>query len=108
MTAHSARGGAQPDLQVFPSGPEPGEDGPTALLLAGLMKPRSRGELRLASPNPETAPAADPGYLRHPEDRKRMAAGARLARRLAMTPPLDRQLRDPVSPAAFTASTTCS
>jgi choline dehydrogenase len=76
-----------PDIQVFPSGPTPDEPD-TLTLLVGLMAPRSRGVLRLASDDPAEPPLIDPGHLRDPDDVARLTAGARLAQ----TVPLSRHL----------------
>jgi choline dehydrogenase len=53
-----------------------------------VVKPRSRGRLCLASPDPTVLPRIDMGYLTHPDDMPRMLQAARVARRLSRTPPL--------------------
>jgi choline dehydrogenase len=68
------------DLQVFPSGPTPGEAGPELTLLVGLMRPASRGTV--------TADEIDVGLLRDPCDEPRLREGVELARAIAATPPL--------------------
>jgi choline dehydrogenase len=79
------------DVQVFPSGPT--VDEPDVLtLLVGLMAPRSRGALRLASADPAIPPRIDPGHLQDPDDVARLTAGARLAHRIAATAPLSPHL----------------
>jgi choline dehydrogenase len=87
-------GSDPPDIQVFPSGPTADEPD-TLTLLVGLMTPRSRGVLRLASADAADPPRIDPGHLRDSDDVARLAAGARLARRLAATAPLSRYLGPP-------------
>jgi choline dehydrogenase len=86
LTARTGRAGP-PDIQVFPSGPT-ADDPDTVTLLVGLMTPRSRGALRLASADPADPPRIDPGHLRDPDDLARLTTGARLAHRLAATDPL--------------------
>jgi choline dehydrogenase len=66
-------------IQVFPSGPTVDEPH-TLTLLVALMRPRSRGVLRLASAGP---PRIDPGHLHEPADAERLGEGSRLAHRLA-------------------------
>jgi choline dehydrogenase len=52
------------------------------------LRPRSRGHVHLKSADPLAAPAMQPNYLAHDEDRRTLLAGIRLARTLAATPPL--------------------
>ena len=53
-----------------------------------VMQPRSRGALRLASPDPRAAPSIDPGFLTDPDDLERLARGFRLTRRILEAPAL--------------------
>ena len=86
---HSSR----PDLHIFAAGPF-GTDSRAAaggaVLGVGfaLVKPDSRGTVRLASPDPDAPPRIDPAHLRDPQDRKRMLFALREARRLVRTAPL--------------------
>lgn len=57
-------------------------------MLVGLHATRSLGSVRLASADPEEPPLVDLGLYTDPGDAERMAAGVRLARALARTPPL--------------------
>jgi len=50
-----------------------------------VIQPLSRGQVRLKSPNPLDLPLVEPNYLAEPEDVRTLAAGVRLARRLAKT-----------------------
>ncbi len=50
----------------------PAADGPDGFLQAGLLDPKSRGTIRLTSPEPGTAALIDPQYLTHPDDRPRL------------------------------------
>jgi choline dehydrogenase-like flavoprotein len=53
-----------------------------------LLRPKSRGEVSLVSPDPAAAPAIDPHFLDHPDDLDDMVAGFRLTRRLLEAPAL--------------------
>ena len=61
--------GAWPDLHLFPillpvapAGRQPPAGG--FALVAAVVAPDSRGTVRLASADPQTAPVIDPGFLR--------------------------------------------
>jgi len=49
------------------------------------LRPKSRGWVRIRSPDPIEPPAMQPNYLTQPEDSKTLVAGIRLARRCAAT-----------------------
>ena len=55
-----------------------------------VPKPRSRGTIRLAGPDPELAPVYDPAYLTDPDgyDEATLLHGVELARRIADTDPM--------------------
>jgi choline dehydrogenase-like flavoprotein len=53
-----------------------------------VLRPDSRGWVRLKSPDPAMAPAINPNFLSDPRDLELMRAGARLMHRIASTPPL--------------------
>ncbi len=55
------------------------------ILLPGVVRPVSRGTVRLASPDPLAAPLIDPRYLDCAADLRRLTDGVRLARRLLGT-----------------------
>ena len=81
-------GGPTPDLQIgfihrAQFQPEPDPRLMTAL--TGLVRPLSRGTVRLAGAGPLAPPLADPGYLTHPADGARLAHGFELARELFHT-----------------------
>lgn len=42
-----------------------------------VMRPKSRGTVRLASANYKKAPVVDPNYLNHPDDLKLLIKGMR-------------------------------
>lgn len=47
-----------------------------------LLRPRSRGSLRLASADPQVAPLIDPAFLQDPEDTARLVRGFKVMRTL--------------------------
>jgi len=55
---------------------------------AGLLRPRSRGRLTLASPDPLAAPLIDPRFLDDPDDAARLVQGFKLMRRILGQPAL--------------------
>ncbi|NGN63252.1 NAD(P)-binding protein [Streptomyces sp. A7024] len=89
-----------PDLQIFPSALAPGETGSRLQLLVALLRPHSRGRVRLASADPAAPPLIDLGLLDHPDDLPRLRAGAREARRLAATAPFSTHLDGELWPGA--------
>ncbi|MFG2057604.1 GMC family oxidoreductase [Micromonospora sp. NPDC048930] len=93
LTLRSSRAApdAPPDLHLFAVGPFEDGGSPSGRVfgvVAGLLAVRSRGSVRLRSPDPAAAPRIDVGHLRHPEDLARMVEAVRHARRLSRTPPL--------------------
>jgi choline dehydrogenase len=83
-----------PDIQIlflaaqltpsFAVAPEPG-----CSIAAAVMRPRSRGTLRLASADPGSLPVLDPYYYGVDHDMTTMIAGLRLAREIAHAHALD-------------------
>jgi choline dehydrogenase len=73
---------------AYPVEPEQSPTGMVYLLLVSVVKPLSRGWLRLRSADPAEPPVIDPGYFTHPGDMPRMVEVVRAARRLSETPPL--------------------
>lgn len=53
-----------------------------------LLRPKSRGSLKLASSNPQDAPLIDPNFLGEREDMDRMIKGFRIMRNLLQQPAL--------------------
>ena len=53
-----------------------------------LLRPKSRGTLRLASADPMAAPLIDPAFLSHPDDLEDMVAGFKATRRIMDAPAL--------------------
>ncbi|CAE6941710.1 Alcohol dehydrogenase [acceptor] [Paraburkholderia domus] len=83
-----------PDLQpLFMHIPyyAPGFEGPQNAwtLCAGLIRPASRGEIRLSSSNPCAAPLLDPRYLSAESDLKRLSAAVQICRDIGNRPAFD-------------------
>ena len=55
-----------------------------------LLRPKSRGSVRLSSPDPMAAPTVDPNFLAEPEDVEAMVRGFRLMRDILAQPALSR------------------
>lgn len=55
-----------------------------------LLYPRSRGSLRIGSPDPFEPPLADSGLLSHPDDLPRLIRAVRLCRQILRTAPFER------------------
>jgi choline dehydrogenase-like flavoprotein len=53
-----------------------------------LLRPKSRGSVRLASADPLAAPLIDPNFLADPDDMQRMVRGVKLMRRILQQPAL--------------------
>lgn len=90
LTLKSSDSSAGPDLQIFPWTISPAEPEATPVLeiYVALVKPLSRGSLRLSSSDPNAAPVIDLGFFTDPGDMPRIIHAVRVARRLAKTPPL--------------------
>jgi choline dehydrogenase len=85
LFARSEPGLATPDLQLafvhVPFDLALAPDHPGAVsILPGLVRPVSRGTVRLADADPRTPPLVDPNYLADRWDLDRMVAAVRLAR----------------------------
>ena len=75
---------AHPDLRLALSRPSGGGYS----LVLRLLRPESRGRVRLDSKDPFAAPLVDPNYLGDRDDMERLLQGFRLARTLAAQPAL--------------------
>ncbi|MCY6382178.1 GMC family oxidoreductase [Hoeflea prorocentri] len=64
------------------------EDGHGLTVTTVVVKPRSRGEVRLASADPSDMPLVSPGLLKHSDDMKEMIAGQRFFLRAFAAHPL--------------------
>jgi choline dehydrogenase len=81
-TAHSSlvQRAGPPDLQLVACGPYPAGGGRTGCMIAAaLLKPASRGRVRLRDAGPGSMPEIDLGYFRDPADLPRLLEGVRLA-----------------------------
>jgi choline dehydrogenase len=82
---------AAPDLHIFAAGPFESAESPTNAVFAlvvSVVKPRSRGWLKLRSADPAAPPRIDPAYLQDSADLRRMGEVVREARRLCRHAPL--------------------
>lgn len=59
-----------------------------------VLRPKSRGTVRLASPDPMDAPAIDPNFLSHEDDLQRLIKGARVVERIMAAPALSDVIGD--------------
>jgi choline dehydrogenase len=103
LAASSSTSDGELDLQLFPWTPFEEESSPSGAVFtvfAALMRPHSRGALRLRSRDPSDAPLIDLGYFTDPDDMPRLVEATRLARELAATPPLAAFTGRPLSVAA--------
>jgi len=55
-------------------------------LIPIAVRPKSRGKVSLASPDPHAAPLIDPNYLDHPDDLRTLVDGMQIARRILAAP----------------------
>ncbi len=97
-TLHSSRSKSSdpPDLQVLVFGPyEPLKERPsTFMCAAALLKPRSRGRVRLRSAACADPPRIELGYLREAADAERLVEGLDRAEALAAEPAVRGVCRD--------------
>jgi len=63
-----------------------------------VLKPRSRGSVRLHGPDPATAPRIDFGMLTDADDREVMLGGLRLIRQIATAAPLSSEVTAELAP----------
>jgi len=92
-----------PDLQpLFMAFPyySPGYEGPenAFTLCAGLVRPVSRGELKLKSSNPDEAPYMDPNYLGEQADYEALKEAVLLCQKLGYTNALSEWMKEEVYP----------
>ena len=100
----------RPDIQFMSipwAYPEPNDDedqDPTIskkhsfTVLPGLIYPKSRGTVRLASGDPSRSPLIDPNYLDRDEDMQVLLRGLQLTREFARTEPLAQYIRGEANP----------
>lgn len=103
------RDGAAPDLQPLfihvPYATDGGrvpEHGYT--IAAGLVAPKSRGTLRLASANPADLPLADPNVLADPRDLEALVDALEMCREIGASTPFARWRKAEVTPVPAAAT----
>lgn len=69
-------------------------------LMPIVLRPESRGELKLASADPRAAPLIDPNFLSAPQDVETLLRGLKLARRLLNAPQFDPYRGEETNPGA--------
>jgi choline dehydrogenase len=69
-----------------------------------LLRPQSRGHVRIKSADPLQAPAIHPNYLAAQADRDTMVAGMRALRRIVHAPAMTRHIAEEVEPGPLCAS----
>lgn len=74
------------------------EDGYGMTITTVVVKPRSRGEVRLRSDNPLDMPLVSPNLLKHPDDMRDMIAGQRFFARAFEASPLAERIERVVVP----------
>jgi len=67
-------------------------------LCAGLVAPKSRGEVRLRSNNPADRPIVDARFLSHPDDVKVLAQGIEMCREIGNSPAMSDFVKREVAP----------
>lgn len=72
--------------------------GASYTIVVALMRPDSRGSVRLADAAPGTAPVIDPNYYTEPRDLDAVATGLRAARKIGGSAALDRWRGEEVLP----------
>jgi choline dehydrogenase-like flavoprotein len=100
----------RPDLQFLTipwAYPEPNDDGPETPTIAktysftflpGLIRPKSRGELRLRTSDPSDAPLINPRYLEDDADMRVLLRSIALTREIAAHGPLASFLKGEATP----------
>lgn len=63
-----------------------------------LLRPESRGSVRIRSADPREAPAIDPNYLATQKDREVIVAGVKALRRIFEAPSLARHIAEEIEP----------
>jgi choline dehydrogenase len=86
-----------PDIQVAFVHIVPGLPG-AVVILPGVVQPKSRGTIRLASADPTDLPLVNPNYLGDPADRDRLADGVELARKIYASAPMAKFVKQEIVP----------
>jgi choline dehydrogenase len=64
-----------------------------------VVKPKSRGYVKLRSADPDAMPLVSPHLLKHPDDMATMIAGQRFFRDVLLTGPLGKRIEKVIAPA---------
>jgi choline dehydrogenase len=111
LTWRSSRAGDDPyDMHTVPGGPRrvSADESPTGsvyFMFSSVMRPRSRGSVRLRSADPDDAPIIRTGDVDHADDLARLIEAVRHTRELFRTPPLrDLVCGEELSPGAHLQS----
>src|SRR6202008_27812 len=67
-------------------------------MIAYQLRPESRGEIRLKSPDPFDAPAVHPNYLAAETDQRTIVAGLKLIRRILANPHMQQYIEKEFQP----------
>ncbi|MDP9313443.1 MAG: GMC family oxidoreductase N-terminal domain-containing protein [Chloroflexota bacterium] len=99
----SAPGWIGPDLQIafvhVPFNIIVGQGHPNSIsILPGVVRPMSRGWIRLASSNPLDKPLVNPNYLSAPADLERLVQGVKIARDIFATNAFAGWVKDELMP----------
>jgi choline dehydrogenase len=86
-----------PDIQVAFVHIVPGLPD-AVVILPGVVQPKSRGTIRLASTDPADLPLVNPNYLGDPADLDRLADGVELARKIFATKPMSDFVKQELAP----------
>jgi len=70
------------------------------MITCTLLRPESRGHVRIKSADPRQAPAIHPNYLAARKDRDTLVAGVKVLRRIAQAPALARHIAEELEPGA--------
>jgi choline dehydrogenase len=99
-TFHSrgAASEAPPDLMLWVTDPGAPENPPQFWIDIVLLKPHSRGSVRLRSADPADPPRINLPNFREPSDLERLAEGYRRAREVASLPEIRSLCDDPLPP----------
>jgi choline dehydrogenase len=101
---------ASPDIKcsISPFSAERPQDGLHRFsgftMIAYQLRPESRGEIKLKSPDPFDAPAVYPNYLAAETDQRTIVAGLKLCRRILATPQMQSFIEAEFQPGSAVAS----
>jgi choline dehydrogenase len=68
--------------------------------VCSLLRPESRGSVRIKSADPRQAPAINPNYLATARDRETVVAGVQAMRRIFQAPAMARHIAEEIAPGA--------